>query len=344
MPALSRCGAALIGLVLASVPAVVPCGPARAASPTLDTVKARGAVRCGVSPGLAGFALMDSRGVYRGIDVDVCRAVAAAIFGDAEKVQYAPLTAVQRFTALQSGEVDLLARDTTWTYSRSTQLALTFTAVNYYDGQGFLVGSKSTAAHITDLNGASVCVQAGTDTQAGLADYFARHGMRLEPVTFDTPDQIKDAFVAGRCDAMTNDSTALVGLRFTMPHPENYRLLPEIITKEPLTPAVRSGDEQWANIVRWSFWAMVTAEELGVTSANVRDQARTSTDPDVQRLTGRGDLGAMMELGPGWAADVVAQVGNYGESFARNLGPLGVERGYNRLWRDGGLIYAPPLR
>ncbi len=331
-------------LAVAAVSAAL-ASQASAASPTLGVVKSRGAVRCGVSPGLAGFALSDSQGVYRGIDVDVCRAVAAAVFGDAGKVQYVPLTSVARFTALQSGEIDLLARDTTWTYTRSTQLGLTFTAVNYYDGQGFLVQAGSAARHVGDLNGASVCVQAGTDTQAGLQDYFSRHGMKFEPVTFETPNELKTAFEAGRCDVLTNDSTALVGLRSTMQHPENFRLLPEIVTKEPLTPSVRSEDEAWANIVRWSFWAMVVAEELNVTSASAQADADTSTDPDVQRLTGKvGGLGAMLGLDRAWALNVVKQVGNYGESFSRNFGPLGVERGYNRLWRDGGLMYAPPLR
>jgi len=318
--------------------------PARAQSATLDAVRARGVVRCGTSTGFPGFSMPDSQGVYRGLDVDVCRAVAAAALGDATKVQYVPLTAVQRFTALQSGEVDLLARNATWTYTRSAQLALVFTATDYYDGQGFLVANAAKVAHVRDLQGAAICVQAGTDTQAGLQDYFARNGLQFEPVTLENPEQMKDAFTAGRCDAMTSDSTQLVAIRSTMQRPAEYRLLPEIVTKEPLTPAVRSGDEQWANVVRWSFWAMVTAEELGLTSANIRDQV-TSTDPNVRRLTGKaGDLGKMLSLDPAWAMNVVAQVGNYGESFQRNLAPLGVERGYNRLWRDGGLMFAPPLR
>ncbi len=318
--------------------------PARAQSATLDAVRARGVVRCGTSTGFPGFSMPDSQGVYRGLDVDVCRAVAAAALGDAAKVQYVPLTAVQRFTALQSGEVDLLARNATWTYTRSAQLALVFTATDYYDGQGFLVANAAKVAHVRELQGAAICVQAGTDTQAGLQDYFARNGLQFEPVTFENPEQVKDAFTAGRCDAMTSDSTQLVAIRSTMQRPAEYRLLPEIVTKEPLTPAVRSGDEQWANVVRWSFWAMVTAEELGLTSANIRDQV-TSTDPNVRRLTGKaGDLGKMLSLDPAWAMNVVAQVGNYGESFQRNLAPLGVERGYNRLWRDGGLMFAPPLR
>lgn len=332
-------------LLLATLFLAAAPGAAHAASQTLDTVKARGSIRCGTSPGFPGFSMPDSRGVLHGLDVDVCRAVASAIFGDAAKVQYVPLTAVQRFTALQSGEVDLLARNATWTYTRSAQLGLTFTAVDYYDGQGFLVPIAAKVSHVGDLSGASVCVQAGTDTQAGLQDYFSRNGLKFEPVTFESVDTMRDAFTSGRCDAMTSDSTQLVAIRSTMQHPGNYRLLPEIITKEPLAPAVRTGDEQWANIVRWSFWAMVTAEELGLTSATVKEQAASSTDPGVQRLTGKsGDLGKMLGLDPTWALNVVAQVGNYGESFQRNLGPLGVERGYNRLWRDGGLMFSPPLR
>lgn len=338
-------GFALGGLLLAALSLATPSGPAHAASPTLDAVRARGSLRCGTSTGFPGFSMPDSQGVYRGLDVDVCRAVASAIFGDATKVQYVPLTAVQRFTALQSGEVDILARNATWTYTRSTQLGLQFTAVDYYDGQGFLVSNAAKVDHVRDLQGAAICVQSGTDTQAGLQDYFSRNGMKFEAVTFDTAEQMRDAFTTGRCDAMTSDSTQLVAIRSTMQRPGNYRLLPEIVTKEPLSPAVRSGDEQWANVVRWSFWAMVTAEELGVTSGTVKDQAATSTDPNVQRLTGKaGDLGKFLSLDPAWALNIVAQVGNYGESFQRNLGPLGVERGYNRLWRDGGLMFAPPLR
>jgi len=319
--------------------------PAHAQSPTLDAVRTRGVLRCGTSAGFPGFSLPDSQGFYRGLDVDVCRAVAAATLGDAGKVQYVALTAVQRFTALQSGEVDVLARNATWTYTRSTQLGLVFTAVDYYDGQAFLVSKASSAAHVGDLNGASICVQAGTDTMAGLQEYFARNGLAFQPVTFEAVEQMKDAFLSGRCDAMTSDSTQLVALRSTLPPPGEYRLLPELVTKEPLAPAVRAGDERWADIVRWSFWAMVTAEELGLTSANIRDKAASSQDPNVLRLVGRtGDLGKMLGMDAAWALNVVAQVGNYGESFQRNLGPLGVERGYNRSWRDGGLMFAPPLR
>lgn len=332
------------GLALGFV-CLVAVGPAFAQSPTLEAVRARGTVRCGTSFGFPGFSMSDNQGVYHGLDVDVCRAVAAATLGDAAKVQYVPLTAVTRFTALQSGEVDLLARNATWTYTRSTQLALEFAAIDYYDGQGFMVSKTEKLSHALDLGGASICVQAGTDTQAGLQDYFSRNGLKFEPVTFEAVDQMVSAFEAGRCNAMTSDSTQLVALRSNMQHPANYVLLPEIVTKEPLAPAVRTGDEAWANVVRWSFWAMVTAEELGLTSANVREQAANSTDVNVQRLTGKvGGLGKMLSLDPAWALNVVAQVGSYGESFQRNLTPLGVDRGYNRLWRDGGLMFSPPLR
>jgi general L-amino acid transport system substrate-binding protein len=318
---------------------------AHAAAPMLETAQARGVVRCGVSTGFPGFSLADSQGVYRGLDVDVCRAVAAAIFGDAGKVQFVPLTAVQRFTALQSGEIDVLARNATWTYARSAQLGLTFTAVNYYDGTAFMVAKSSPVTHAKDLSGATICAQAGTETLLGVQDYFSRNGLKFSPVTFENVDTMKSAFSGGRCDAMTSDSTQLVGIRSSLPTTTEYRLLPEIVTKEPLSPAVRGGDDQWANIVRWSFWAMVNAEEMGLTSENVKTQGASSSDPNVQRFVGKtGDLGKMLGLDPPWALNVVAQVGNYGESFKRNLEPLGVERGINRLWRDGGLMFAPPLR
>jgi general L-amino acid transport system substrate-binding protein len=340
---MARSGCISLGLALLSI-GLSPVG-ANAAAPTLETVKARGTVRCGVSTGFPGFSLADSQGIYRGLDVDVCRAVAAATLGDAGKVQYVPLTAVQRFTALQTGEIDMLARNATWTYTRTNQLGLTFTAVNYYDGTGFMVAKASPAAHAKDLAGATICVQAGTDTLLGIQDYFSRNGLKFSLVTFESVDTMKAAFAGGRCDAITSDATQLIGIRSSLPTTTEYRLLPEIVTKEPLSPAVRGGDDQWANIVRWSFFAMVNAEELGLTAENVKAQAASSSDPNVQRLVGKtGDLGKMLGLDQAWALTVVAQVGNYGESFKRNLEPLGVERGLNRLWRDGGLMFAPPLR
>lgn len=329
------------GLALLALSAL----PAAAASSMLDTVKARGLVRCGVSTGFPGFSSADSQGIYRGLDVDVCRAVAAAVFGDATKVQYVPLTAVQRFTALQSGEIDVLARNATWTYARSAQLGLTFTAVNYYDGTGFMVAKSSPVTQAKDLSGATICAQAGTETLLGVQDYFSRNKLKFAPVTFENVDTMKSAFAGGRCDAITSDSTQLIGIRSTLPVAMEYRLLPEVVTKEPLSPAVRGGDDQWANIVRWSFWAMVNGEELGLTAATVKAEAASSPDPSIQRFVGKtGDLGKMLGLEAAWALNVIAQVGNYEESFKRNLGPLGVERGYNRLWRDGGLMFAPPLR
>ena len=332
-------------LAIAAFCLAATAAPAWAQSPTLDQVRSRGVVRCGTSTGFPGFAQPDSKGVYQGIDVDVCRAVAAATLGDAAKVAYVPLTGSTRFTALQSGEVDLLARNTTWTYTRSAQLGLVFTAVNYYDGQGFMVSASEKIGHVRELQGASICVLSGTDTQAGLQDYFSRNALKFEPVTFETIDQMRDAFTAGRCNAMTSDMTQLVGIRSVMQRPADYVLLPEIVTKEPLAPVVRGGDERWADIVRWSSWAMMTAEEMGLSSANIEAQAATNQDPNVQRLVGRsGGLGKMLGLDPAWAMAIVQQVGNYAESFQRNLGPLGVDRGLNRLWRDGGLMYAPPLR
>ena len=337
----SRCAALALGLLALGLSSI----SVHAAAPTLETVKAHGVVRCGVSTGFPGFSLPDSQGVYRGLDVDVCRAVAAATLGDAGKVQYVPLTAVQRFTALQSGEVDVLARNATWTYTRTAQLGLTFIGVNYYDGTGFMVAKSSPVTQAKDLNGATICVQAGTDTLLGVQDYFSRNNLKFSLVTFENVDTMKAAFVGGRCDAITSDTTQLIGIRSSLPTTTEYRLLPEIVTKEPLSPAVRGGDDQWANIVRWSFFAMVNAEELGLTAENVKAQAVASSDPNVQRLVGKtGDLGKMLGLEPTWALNVVAQVGNYGESFKRNLEPLGVERGLNRLWRDGGLMFAPPLR
>ncbi|GEP53147.1 amino acid ABC transporter substrate-binding protein [Reyranella soli] len=340
MSSRSKFSAGLCGLL-----ALALAGTPSEAAPMLDTVRANGVVRCGVSTGFPGFSLADSQGVFRGLDVDVCRAVAAAVFGDAAKVKFVPLTAVQRFTALQSGEVDVLARNATWTYQRSAQLGLTFTGVNYYDGTAFLVAKSSPAKQARDLNGGTICAQSGTDTLVGVQDYFSRNGLKFSPVTFEHVDTMKSAFVGGRCDAMTSDSTQLMGIRSTLANAADYRLLPEIVTKEPLSPAVRGGDDQWANIVRWSFWAMVNAEELGLSADNVKAQAASSTDPGVLRLVGKsGDLGKMLGLDAVWALNVVAQVGNYGESFRRNLEPLGVERGLNRLWRDGGLMFAPPMR
>ena len=315
------------------------------AQSTLEAVRSRGFVQCGVNTGLAGFSQADSKGVWRGIDVDVCRAVAAAVFGDARKVRYTPLTAQQRFTALQSGEVDILARNTTWTITRDTSLGLNFVGVNYYDGQGFMVPKKLNVTSAKQLDGATVCVQPGTTTELSLADYFRANRMKFKPVVIEKLEEVMSAYLAGRCDAFTTDHSGLVALRASrVPNPAEHVILPEVISKEPLGPAVRHGDDRWFDIVKWSLYAMIEAEELGLSSQNIDAQAK-SADPSIQRFVGAsGDIGGMLSLDNKWAYNIVKQVGNYGESFDANLKPLGFERGLNRLWRDGGLLYAPPLR
>ena len=318
------------------------------AGKTLDAVKAKGHVQCGVSTGLPGFSAADEKGQFTGLDVDVCRAVAAAIFGDADMVKYSPLTAKERFTALQSGEIDMLSRNTTWTYTRDTSLGLNFAGVNYYDGQGFLVTKNLGVKSALELNGASFCIQAGTTTELNLADYFRSNKMEYTPITFDTSDQTVKAFEAGRCDALTSDQSQLYALRIKLEDPKSAMVLPEVISKEPLGPVVRQGDDEWFNIVKWSLFAMVNAEELGVTSANVDDMMANSTDPNVRRLLGvEGVKGEWMGLPDNWGYSIVRHVGNYGEAFERNVGkgsPLGISRGLNALWSKGGIQYAPPIR
>ena len=280
--------------------------------------------------------------------VDVCRAVAAAVLGDASKVKYVSLTAKERFTALQSGEVDLLSRNTTWTLTRDGSLGLTFAGVNYYDGQGFLVNKSLGVKSAKELDGAAVCIQSGTTTELNLADYFRANGaMKYTPVVFDTSDQTVKGFEAGRCDVLTSDQSQLYSLKIKLTKPEDAVVLPEVISKEPLGPAVRQGDEQWFKVVRWSLYAMLNAEEAGVTSANV-DEMLKSTNPDIRRLLGLEEpKGAVLGLDDKWAYNIVKQVGNYGESFDRNVGagsPLKIDRGINALWNKGGLMYAPPIR
>ncbi len=315
------------------------------AQSTLDAVRSRGFVRCGVNTGLAGFAQPDSKGVWRGIDVDVCRAVAAAVFGDASKVRFTPLTSQQRFTALQSGEVDILARNTTWTLSRDTGLGLNFVGVNYYDGQGFMVPKKLNVKSARQLDGATICVQPGTTNELNLADYFRANHMKFKPVVIEKLEEVLSAYFAGRCDAYTTDQSGLVALRASRaPNPAEHIILPELISKEPLGPAVRHGDDRWFDIAKWSLFAMIEAEELGLTSKNIEAQAKGG-NPAIQRFVGTsGELGKMMSLDNRWAYHIVQQVGNYGESFDANLKPLGFERGLNRLWSQGGLLYAPPIR
>ncbi|KQW41565.1 MULTISPECIES: amino acid ABC transporter substrate-binding protein [Pseudomonas] len=318
------------------------------AGATLDNVKKKGFVQCGISDGLPGFSYADAKGEFHGFDVDVCRAVAAAVFGDAKKVKYTQLTAKERFTALQSGEVDMLSRSTTWTSSRDGAMGIQFTNVAYYDGQGFLVNKKLGVKSARELDGATFCIQAGTVTELNLSDYFRSNGMKYTPITFDTSDESFKALESGRCDVLTTDQSQLYGQRLKLATPDDFAVLPDVISKEPLTPAVRRGDEDWFTVVRWSLAAMLNAEELGITSKTVADMVKSSKNPDIARLLGtEGALGKDLNLPNDWAAKIITQVGNYGESFERNLGTgsdMKIKRGLNALWSQGGLQYAPPVR
>lgn len=314
---------------------------------TLGAVKAAGVLKCGVSTGLPGFSIADSNGNWTGIDVDVCRAVAAAVLGDASKVKFIPLNAKERFTALQSGEVDVLSRNTTWTMTRDASLGLNFAGVTYYDGQGFLVKNSLGVKSAKELNGATLCIQAGTTTELNLADYFRANGMEYTPVVFDTSDQTVQGFEAGRCDVLTSDQSQLYALRIKLQDPTSAGVLPEVISKEPLGPVVRQGDDQWFNVVKWALFAMINAEEYGVSKANV-EEMKNSKDPNVRRILGLEDpKGDILGLDDDWGYQIVKQVGNYGEVFDRNVGsgsPLNVARGVNELWSKGGFQYAPPIR
>ncbi|WP_372629560.1 amino acid ABC transporter substrate-binding protein [Aeromonas sp. RU39B] len=328
--------------------ALVGANKAMAADSTLDAVKKKGFVQCGVSDGLPGFSNPDAKGVWQGMDVDVCRAVAAAVFGDAAKVKYVSLTAKERFTALQSGEVDILSRNTTWTLTRDASLGLTFAGTNYYDGQGFLVNKSLGVKSAKELDGAAICIQSGTTTELNVADYFrANGGMKYTPVVFDTSDQTVKGFESGRCDVLTSDQSQLYALKIKLSKPDDAVVLPEVISKEPLGPVVRQGDDQWFKIVRWSMFAMINAEEAGLTTANV-DSMLKSDNPDVRRLLGLEEpKGNVLGLDDKWAYNIVKQVGSYGEVFDRNVGsgsPLKIERGINALWNKGGFMYAPPIR
>lgn len=330
--------------------AVLGLGATAAQADTLSDVKAKGFVQCGVNgTGLAGFGAPDDQGNWKGLDVDYCRAVAAAVFGDPSKVKYTGLSAKERFTALQSKEIDLLARNSTATMSRDTQLGITFTGVNYYDGQGFMVKKSLGVSSAKELNGASVCVQSGTTTELNLADYFKANGLTFNAVVFEKQEEADAAYDAGRCDAYTTDASGLYSIRLKMTNPDDSLVLPEIISKEPLGPAVRQGDDQWESIVRWTGYALIIAEEFGVTQANV-DEMKSSANPEVQRLLGVGagvDFGTPIGLSKDWAINVIKGVGNYGEIFDRNVGagsPLKIARGLNALWSKGGLQYAPPIR
>ncbi len=312
---------------------------------TLNNVKDRGMLNCGVSTGLVGFSSTDSTGKWKGLDVDLCRAVAAATLGDGTKVKFIPLTAKERFIALQSGEIDVLSRVTTWTLTRDTSLGLNFAGVNYYDGQGFMVKKDLGVKNADELNGATFCVNKGTTTELNLADYAKKQGFKYNSVTTDTIEQTKSSFEAGRCDALTTDQSRLYALKTTLKDPSSAIVLPNVISKEPLGPVVRQGDDTWFNIVRWSLNAMISAEELGVSSSNVN---KPSKNAEVNRLLGNtGSMGKYLNLDKKWSYNIIKQVGNYSESFERNIGtstPINISRGLNALWTEGGILYSPPFR
>jgi len=317
------------------------------AASTLSDVRAKDQLDCGVSTGIPGFSNPDNQGHWSGLDVDICRAVAAAVLGDANKVRFTPLTPGDRFSALSSGEIDMLSRNTTWTHSRDTTLGMIFAGIAFYDGQGFMVQRTSGIESVEDLGGAAICVQGGTTSELNLADYFREHGLNYQPVSFGTSDLALEGFQAGRCAVLSSDLSQLYALRTRLEKRDSVLMLPEVISKEPLGPAVRQDDMQWYNIVKWTLYALVNAEEYGVTQANV-DAMRRSNKPVIQRMLGvNGDTGRAMGLSADWAYQIVQQVGNYGEVFDRNIGPdtdLGFDRGLNALWNQGGLLYAPPLR
>ncbi len=324
-----------------------------AAAGTLDDVKQKGFLQCGVTTGLMGFAMPDSANNWTGLDVDFCRAVAAAIFNDPSKVKYTPLSAKERFTALQSGEVDLLSRNTTWTMSRDTSLGLKFAGVMYYDGQGFMVRKSLGVDSALKLDGATVCTQTGTTTELNLADYFKANNMKYQVVSMENQDEVRVAYEEGRCDIFTTDQSGLYAERLVLKAPEEHMVLPEIISKEPLGPLVRQGDDAWFNVIKWTYFALLNAEELGVTQANVMEMA-SSANPELKRLLGaKSEDGSAAGFGTGiglpeeWVVNIVKATGNYAEIFERNVGlntPLKIARGKNALWRDGGLQYAPPIR
>ncbi|MEM9715264.1 MAG: amino acid ABC transporter substrate-binding protein [Pseudomonadota bacterium] len=319
-----------------------------ASAATMDDIKARGTLNCGVSTGLVGFAAPDANGNYEGFDVAICKAVAAAVLGDPSAVNYVPTTTKTRFTALASGEIDMLSRNTTWTFSRDVDLKQTFVGVNYYDGQGFMVPKALGVASATELDGATVCIQAGTTTELNLADFFRVNNMSYEPVPIETNAEAQQQYLAGACDVYTTDASALAATRASFEAPDDHMVLPEIVSKEPLGPLVRHGDDNWADIVRWTLNALITAEELGVTSANMEEMGAGTNNPEINRLLGtEGELGAMLGLDAEWAKRAIMSEGNYGEIFETHIGestPIGIARGLNAQWKDGGLIYSPPFR
>lgn len=319
-----------------------------ASAATLDDVKAAGELKCGVSTGLVGFAAPDANGEWGGFDVAMCRAVAAAVLGDANAVKFVPTTGKTRFTALASGEVDLLARNTTWTFSRDVDLGFEFVGVNYYDGQGFMVPANLGVSSAKELDGATVCIQTGTTTELNLADFFRANNMSYEPVPIETNSEAQQKYLANACDVYTTDASGLAATRATFEDPSAHMLLPEIVSKEPLGPLVRHGDNQWGDIVRWTLNALITAEELGVNLGNLEQMSGGSNNPEINRLLGtEGDLGAMLGLDKDWAKRAIAVGGNYAEIFDANIGPnsaIGLARGVNALWTDGGILYTPPFR
>ena len=319
-----------------------------ASAATLDDVKARGKLNCGVTTGLVGFAAPDANGQWDGFDVGICRAVAAAVLSDAQAVEFVPTTGKTRFTALASGEIDLLARNTTWTFSRDVDLKFEFVGVNYYDGQGFMVPKELGVSSAKELDGATVCIQTGTTTELNLADFFRANSMSYEPVPIETNAEAQQQYLAGACDVYTTDASGLAATRATFEDPNAHVLLPEIISKEPLGPLVRHGDPEWCDIARWTLNALISAEELGITSANIEELSAGTENPEVNRLLGtEGNLGEMLGLDADWAKRAIMAGGNYGELFAKNIGedtPIGLARGLNAQWKDGGILYSPPFR
>ncbi|WP_018632268.1 amino acid ABC transporter substrate-binding protein [Neomegalonema perideroedes] len=347
------CGVMAVGFGFA---AVSTPASAQTSGSTLSAVKSKGRLDCGVSQGLPGFSNSDSAGNFTGIDVDLCRGVAAAVFGDPSKVRFRTLSAKERFEALKSGEIDVLSRNSTWTMTRDTQLGIIFAGVNYYDGQGLMVPASLGVSTAAELDGARICTNTGTTTELNVTDYFRSHGMSFELIAFEKTDEVGAAYEAGRCDVYTTDRSGLAAERLKFADPEGHVVLPEIISKEPLGPAVRQGDEQWLNVVKWTHYAMLNAEELGISSENV-DQIRDEQaglvsqgqgNQEIQRLLGLGDdFGAVLGLPKDWAYQVIKQVGNYGEVYEANVGPdtpLKLARGANALWTNGGLQYGMPVR
>ena len=335
-----------LSLIVAGVAALAAASAAQAG--TLEDVRAKGFIQCGVSQGLPGFSNADDSGKWTGLDVEMCEAVAAAVFGDKNAVKYTPLSAKQRFTALSSGEIDILSRNTTWTMTRDTQLGLNFAGVNYYDGQGMMVPTALGVSSATELDGANICTNTGTTTELNITDYFRANGMSFNLVAFEKADEVVAAYDAGRCDVYTTDRSGLAAQRGKLTNPDNHVVLPEIISKEPLGPVVRQGDDVWFNIVRWSLNAMINAEEMGITSENINQMTYNKITPAEARFIGKeGKFGAELGLADDWAYQIIRQVGNYGESYERNVGPntpLKLDRGVNALWSQGGILYAAPIR